>query len=308
MNEGQQTVEQSLLWEQVEAFLSYNTIEKGLSQQTISSYRQNLRQYVASLQAQCLQTWSEVTLLHIYPLLENQVNDEKAKRTTAQLITTLRLFHKFLFLETIVEVNVAQQLELPKLDRHLPVHLSFDEVERLLAIEISEKQPEIDFRNLVMLEVMYGTGMRVSELLALKWEDMNLLMGFIRCVGKGNKERLLPLNDYTIGLIEEYQQHAYPKLNKKNSPYVFLGRRGDSLTRQAFWKTLKQLAVQAGIEKSISPHTLRHSFATHLLENGADLRSVQALLGHTDISTTQIYTHITNQRLQALYSKHHPRA
>ncbi|MGL6057739.1 MAG: site-specific tyrosine recombinase XerD [Culicoidibacterales bacterium] len=308
MNEGQQTVEQSLLWEQVEAFLSYNTIEKGLSQQTISSYRQNLRQYVASLQAQGLQTWSEVTLLHIYPLLENQVNDEKAKRTTAQLITTLRLFHKFLFLETIVEVNVAQQLELPKLDRHLPVHLSFDEVERLLAIEISEKQPEIDFRNLVMLEVMYGTGMRVSELLALKWEDMNLLMGFIRCVGKGNKERLLPLNDYTIGLIEEYQQHAYPKLNKKNSPYVFLGRRGDSLTRQAFWKTLKQLAVQAGIEKSISPHTLRHSFATHLLENGADLRSVQALLGHTDISTTQIYTHITNQRLQALYSKHHPRA
>ncbi|MGL5383685.1 MAG: tyrosine-type recombinase/integrase, partial [Culicoidibacterales bacterium] len=266
MNEGQQTVEQSLLWEQVEAFLSYNTIEKGLSQQTISSYRQNLRQYVASLQAQGLQTWSEVTLLHIYPLLENQVNDEKAKRTTAQLITTLRLFHKFLFLETIVEVNVAQQLELPKLDRHLPVHLSFDEVERLLAIEISEKQPEIDFRNLVMLEVMYGTGMRVSELLALKWEDMNLLMGFIRCVGKGNKERLLPLNDYTIGLIEEYQQHAYPKLNKKNSPYVFLGRRGDSLTRQAFWKTLKQLAVQAGIEKSISPHTLRHSFATHLLE------------------------------------------
>ncbi|MGL5916506.1 MAG: site-specific tyrosine recombinase XerD, partial [Culicoidibacterales bacterium] len=295
------------LWEQVEKFLSYNTIEKGLSPQTITSYRQNLRQYVMSLVEQQVNRWDEVTLVQIYPLLEAQVTNEKARRTTAQLITTVRLFHKFLFLEEIVAVNVAQQLELPKLERNLPVHLSFAEVERLLAIEISEKQPEIDFRNLVMLEVMYGTGMRVSELLSLKWEDINLLMGFIRCIGKGNKERLLPLNDYTIGLIEEYQEHAYPKLNKKNSQYLFLGRRGDVLTRQAFWKTLKQLTVQAGIEKSISPHTLRHSFATHLLENGADLRSVQALLGHTDISTTQIYTHITNKRLQALYSKHHPR-
>ncbi|MGL4624649.1 MAG: site-specific tyrosine recombinase XerD [Culicoidibacterales bacterium] len=296
------------LWEQVEAFLTYNTIEKGLSPRTIASYRQNLQQYVKQLRAQGVETWAAVTLQHIYPLLEKQVDEAKARRTTAQLITTLRLFHKFLFLEGVVTINVAQQLELPKLERPLPVHLSFEEVDRLLAIEISGKNAAIDFRNLVMLEVMYGTGMRVSELLALKWEDINLLMGFIRCVGKGDKERLLPLNDYTIGLLEEYQEHAYPELNKKQSNYLFVSRRGDVLTRQAFWKILKQLAIQAGITKTISPHTLRHSFATHLLENGADLRSVQALLGHTDISTTQIYTHITNQRLQQLYAKHHPRA
>lgn len=303
-----QVAETHELWEQAEAFLTYNTIEKGLSPRTITSYRQNLQHYVASLIQQHVEQWPDVTLQHIYPLLEAQVTQEKARRTTAQLITTLRLFHKFLFLEGVVAVNVAQQLELPKLERSLPVHLSFEEVERLLAIEITEKNAPIDFRNLVMLEVMYGTGVRVSELLALKWEDINLLMGFIRCVGKGDKERLLPLNDYTIGLLEEYQEHAYPQLNKKQSSYLFVSRRGDVLTRQAFWKILKQLAVQAGIQKPISPHTLRHSFATHLLENGADLRSVQALLGHTDISTTQIYTHITNQRLKQLYAKHHPRA
>lgn len=304
----QDSVESHPLWEQVEAFLTYNTIEKGLSPRTIMSYRQNLSQYVRNLINQEINSWTEVTLQAIYPLLEAQVLAAKARRTTAQLITTLRLFHKFLFLEGVVRTNVAQQLELPKLERSLPVHLSFEEVDRLLAIEITEKNAPMDFRNLVMLEVMYGTGLRVSELLALKWEDINLLMGFIRCIGKGDKERLLPLNDYTIGLLEEYQQHAYPLLNKKQSSYLFVSRRGDVLTRQAFWKILKQLALQAGITKTISPHTLRHSFATHLLENGADLRSVQALLGHTDISTTQIYTHITNQRLQQLYAKHHPRA
>lgn len=298
----------SPLWIDVEAFLTYNTIEKGLSPQTIASYRQNLRQYVASLQNQDVTTWKNVSLSHIYPLLTQQLESGKATRTSAQLISTIRLFHKYLFLETIVPINVAQQLELPKLERKLPVHLSNSEVDQLLAIEISEATPEIDFRNLVMLEVMYGTGMRVSELLALKWDDINLLMGFIRCIGKGNKERLLPLNDYTIGLIEEYQQHAYPTLNSKNKNELFLSRRGDVLTRQAFWKIIKQLANKAGITKTISPHTLRHSFATHLLENGADLRRVQALLGHTDIATTQIYTHISTHRLKEMYNKHHPRA
>lgn len=296
------------LWETVELFLTYNTIEKGLSKQTIASYRQNLRQYVISLYQQQITSWPDVTITHIYVLLDEQMQAGKAKRTMAQMMTTLRLFHKFLFLEQIVEINIAQQLELPKVSKHLPVHLTWSEVERLLAVDITEKNAPIDFRNLVMLEVMYGTGMRVSELLALKWEDINMLMGFIRCIGKGDKERLLPINTYTIGLIDEYQTYAYPQLNKKQSAYVFVSRRGDVLTRQAFWKILKQLAKEAGITKTISPHTLRHSFATHLLENGADLRSVQALLGHTDISTTQIYTHITNHRLQEMYTKHHPRA
>ncbi len=296
------------LWEPVELFLTYNTIEKGLSKQTIASYRQNLRQYVISLYQQQITSWPDVTITHIYVLLDEQMQAGKAKRTMAQMMTTLRLFHKFLFLEQIVEINIAQQLELPKVSKHLPVHLTWSEVERLLAVDITEKNAPIDFRNLVMLEVMYGTGMRVSELLALKWEDINMLMGFIRCIGKGDKERLLPINTYTIGLIDEYQTYAYPQLNKKQSAYVFVSRRGDVLTRQAFWKILKQLAKEAGITKTISPHTLRHSFATHLLENGADLRSVQALLGHTDISTTQIYTHITNHRLQEMYTKHHPRA
>jgi len=200
------------------------------------------------------------------------------------------------------------KIDTPKRAQHLPQVLSAHEVERLLAV------PRLDtplgLRDRALLEVMYATGLRVSETINLKMADLHLDLGLIQTIGKGDKERIIPIGDVAIDFVERYLKTARPKLAtpKRRNPYIFLNNHGGQLTRQGVWKNLKALVKAAGIEKNVTPHTLRHSFATHILENGADLRVVQELLGHADISTTQIYTHITKKRLAEVYNKYHPRA
>lgn len=209
--------------------------------------------------------------------------------------------------DQIVQHDASLHIDTPKPDRLLPAVISFEEVEKLL--EIKERNP-LAIRNKAMLELLYATGLRVTELVSLELSDLHLKMGFVRCIGKGNKERIIPLGDIAKEAIEDYLAHSRNHLVKKNQQEqaLFVNHHGRPLSRQGFWKIIKAVALNAGLTKEITPHTLRHSFATHLLENGADLRAVQEMLGHADISTTQIYTHITKTRLKDMYDQFHPRA
>ncbi len=230
----------------------------------------------------------------------------KSTSTIARTLSTIRLFHQFLIREFQLSQDPSLHIETPRTGRRLPKVLSTDDVEKLLSIEPKDKY---SIRNKAMLETLYATGLRVTELTDLTLADLHLTMGFVRCFGKGSKERIVPLGDLAKESVEMYLEQARPMLvSKKNTENVFVNHHGNRLSRQGFWKIIKQIAKDVGIEKEISPHTLRHSFATHLLENGADLRAVQEMLGHSDISTTQIYTHVSKSRLKDIYKEHHPRA
>ena len=223
------------------------------------------------------------------------------------MLSSIRLFHQFLIRESITKQDPSLHIETPKKARKLPDILSMKEVDKLLAVPTTTA---LGIRNKAMLELMYATGLRVTELVSLKINDLHLTMGFLRCMGKGSKERIVPLGNIAIQAINTYLDESRGKLLKKNTDtgILFLNQHGRPMTRQGFWKVLKQITKDANIYKNITPHTLRHSFATHLLENGADLRAVQEMLGHADISTTQIYTHVTKARLKDIYQSHHPRA
>ena len=235
------------------------------------------------------------------------MNDQGAKSTTiARTISTLRKFHQFLVMDRIVSKDPTIHIESPKKTRTLPKVLSAEEVDQLLSIETVDP---LSTRNKAMVETLYATGLRVSELIDLTMSDLHLMMGFIRCFGKGGKERIVPLGDLAKDAIEYYLDTAREFLVKgQATDALFVNQHGRPLTRQGFWKILKSIARDKQIKKNITPHMLRHSFATHLLENGADLRAVQEMLGHADISTTQIYTHISRKRLKDIYGQHHPRA
>jgi integrase/recombinase XerD len=227
-------------------------------------------------------------------------------RSIARNLSALKMFYRFLVSEGKIETNPARLLSAPKLPRRLPGVLSTGEVERLLA------QPDLNTgrgkRDKAMLELLYATGLRVSELVNLKITNVNMEAGYVRTVGKGSKERMVPMGAKALEALKEYVVQGRPAfLKRKSSSYLFLNARGKPLTRQGFWKTIKRIGLAAGIRKEIYPHSLRHSFASHLLERGADLRSVQIMLGHADISTTQIYTHVTRERLKQIHQKHHPR-
>lgn len=290
----------------IQRYLDYLKVEKGLARNTLQAYGADL-----SLFADFLVRKKIVSLSKIQPpvILEHlmKLSDRSLKsRSLARHLITLRGFFRFLARGGGIEANPALLLELPKGGRRLPRFLSLDEVDRLL--EGSPGRSPEEIRNRAMIELLYATGLRVSELVSLSLDDLNLQKGFLKTIGKGSKERLVPIGKSALKAIHEYIHPTREVLKKHRATQVlFLTRRGRGMTRQMFWKILKRLAIQAGIKQEVSPHMLRHSFATHLIERGADLRSVQAMLGHTDISTTQIYTHLNLKHLKSITARH-PRA
>ncbi|GEL68095.1 site-specific tyrosine recombinase XerD [Marinilactibacillus psychrotolerans] len=295
--------------ESLEEYLIFLKIERGLSKNSIESYQRDLKQYITYLDQENIKGWDQVDRYIILNFLENQKNGLKSDNSLIRMISSLRRFHQFLKQESLAVEDPMLYIETPKKAQTLPKVISTNQIDILLSIpDISNK---IGIRDRAILEVMYATGIRISELVNLKLEELHLSMKLIQTIGKGDKERILPIGEQGIKWVEYYLEYSRPKLERKavqSSPYVFLNIRGTQLSRQGVWKKIKKMVQQAGIQQNVTPHTLRHSFATHLLENGADLRVVQELLGHSDISTTQIYTHITKHRLKEVYDTYHPRA
>lgn len=292
----------------IEDFFHFLRIERGLSENTLSSYKRDLTNYLQYMKDHDKTTsWDKISRTDIMGFLYMLKDQEKSTATISRHISSIRSFHQFLIREQITSNDPSLHIETPKKDRKLPDILSQDEVDRLLDIDMNSK---LSIRNKAMLELLYATGLRVSELISLKVSDLHLTMGFVQCFGKGSKERIVPLGDTAKYYLEKYISESRGSLIKKNiqEDSLFVNQHGRRLTRQGFWKILKGLTLEAGILKKITPHTLRHSFATHLLENGADLRLVQEMLGHADISTTQVYTHVTKARLKDMYQTYHPRA
>ncbi len=289
----------------IDRFLESLWLEKGLSAHTRAAYRSDLALFNGWLQARDVQladAGRELILDH----LAWRLNEGYKARSTARLLSGLRGFYRFLLREQLISRDPTLQVDLPQLGRPLPKSLSEADVEALLAAP--ELDDPIGLRDRAMLEVLYACGLRVCELIGLTLEQVNLRQGVLRVFGKGSKERLVPLGEEAIAWIERYSKEARPfLLDGKPSDVLFPSLRGEQMTRQTFWYRIKHQAKVAGISKSLSPHTLRHAFATHLLNHGADLRVVQMLLGHSDLSTTQIYTHIARARLQELHAQHHPR-
>lgn len=291
---------------EVENFLTYLTIDRGLSLNTKENYERDLLSYLAFMKEESIVNLSEIKREHIQKYLITLYDRGLNTKSVARHLSAIRTFHQYLMIERICQKNPCDLIESPKLSRDLPEILSVAEVERLL--ESFTEETASDLRNHAMVELLYASGLRVSELLALKLEDVHLSMQFIKCRGKGNKERIVPIGELAAEVLERYLETARPKLLKKSTDLLFLNRFGDSMSRQGFFKILKKQAQIAGITKSLSPHKLRHSFATHLIENGVDLRLVQEMLGHSDIATTQIYTHMSKEHLKDLFEHTHPRA
>ena len=282
-------------------------LNDGLARNTLESYRRDVAQFAAWLDEATGKALIEADPADIQRHLAWRVEGKRAKpRTTSRLVSALKRFFQFAVREGLRADDPAAGLESPKVPRSLPKTLSEEEVESLLAAPSLETAQGV--RDRAMLETIYASGLRVSELVGLKTIQVGMDTGVVRVLGKGAKERLTPLGEEAMSWIERYQREARPQLLAgRKSEALFVTARGGPMTRQAFWGLIKRYALVAGIAKAISPHTLRHAFATHLINHGADLRVVQMLLGHADISTTQIYTHVARERLKALHRKHHPR-
>ncbi len=293
--------------QQIANYLDYLGLERGLAKNTLESYGRDLRQfsqYVSSKGAKSLIALDRGQVLLYLDSLRRQ---GKSAATVSRSLAALRSFFRFLHREGEISSNPAALLDTPKIGKRLPRVLSSKEVETIL-YHPTPSSP-VGLRDRAMFEVLYATGMRVSELISLQVADVNLIAGLAKCTGKGGKERIVPLGTVAIKAVEGYLSTGRPRLvRSREVRALFLNRHGRQMTRQGFWKLLKQHVRRTDIKADISPHTLRHSFATHLLENGADLRAVQEMLGHADISTTQIYTHVTRTRLREVYDKAHPRA
>ncbi len=293
----------------VEDYIHFIQVERQLSVNTLASYRRDLESYVIFLQnAEGMADFNRVERTTILRHLEQLRAQGKTSRTIARHISSIRSFHQFLLREKRAESDPTVHLEMPTIEQKLPNILSIEEIEALLMAPNRSKPQGI--RDLAMLELLYGSGMRISELIALDLADIHLTMGFVRVFGKGGKERIIPLGKSALSAISSYLNNARGQLQGKypKTDAFFINQRGKRLTRQGCWKLMKEHALKAGIQHELTPHTLRHSFATHLVENGADLRAVQEMLGHADISTTQIYTHISKTRLSEVYKQFHPRA
>jgi len=287
-------------------FLRYLTVERGLSFNTLEAYGRDLKRFGSSLKGSRIgfrRVRRQDLLTHIRSLRQAGLSP----KSVARAINSLRMFYRFLIFEGEVRSDPTTDLDSPRTWKSLPRFLTFEEVERLLAAPDTHRP--LGVRDLAMLEVLYATGIRVSELLSLTLEDLNLEVGYLTCLGKGSKERIVPLGRKAIERLREYLREVRPAVTRAaDSRFLFTNRNGSKMTRQGFWKILKAYGTTAKIRRSLSPHVLRHSFATHLLEHGADLRSVQIMLGHADISTTQIYTHVNRERLRRIYHSFHPRA
>ncbi|HEX9810933.1 MAG TPA: site-specific tyrosine recombinase XerD [Burkholderiales bacterium] len=289
----------------IDRFCDALWLEHGLSPHTISAYRSDLIRFSRYLRAN-RRSLLQVTRAEVGGYLAHRYRSRARASTAARLLSTLRRFYRYLLRERRIERDPTALVDSPKLARGLPRSLTESQVEQLLAAP--DTATALGLRDRAMLETLYATGMRVSELVGLTLGQVGVVQGVIRVIGKGNKERLVPLGEEAIEWLSRYQREARASLLRKHSTdSVFVTARGGAMTRQAFWYNLKRYARRAGIRVPLSPHTLRHAFATHLLNHGADLRAVQMLLGHADLSTTQIYTHVARARLQELHARHHPR-
>jgi len=291
---------------QLQDFLAYIVIDRGLSLNTKENYERDLRGYLLFIEKQNLNGIEMIERQHIQNYLIELYERGLNTKSVARQLSAIRTFHQYLIIEKISEKNPCDLIESPKLSRDLPEILSIDEVDRLL--ESFRQDKAGDIRNRAMVELLYASGLRVSELLNLKLDDLHLSMQFIKCQGKGSKERLVPIGEVATEILELYLTTSRPELMKTPTNLLFLNRFGERMTRQGFWKILKKQAQLAGITKVLSPHKLRHSFATHLIENGVDLRLVQEMLGHSDIATTQIYTHLSKEHLRDVFEQAHPRS
>lgn len=290
-------------------YLHFLQVERQLAANTISSYKRDLTDYLHFLTENDVVNIDAITRREILTYLQKMKDVGKSTRTISRSISSIRSFHQFLLREKVASGDPTVHLEMPKIEQKLPDILSMAEID--LLIEAPNRETLQGKRDYALLEVLYGTGMRVSELLNLNMSDIHLTMGFVRVFGKGGKERIIPLGRKAIEGCRVYIEEARSKFIEKSAIPVealFLNMRGNRLTRQGCWGILKQYAYEAGLSKELTPHILRHSFATHLIENGADLRAVQEMLGHSDISTTQIYTHVSRSRLKEVYTQFHPRA
>jgi len=289
----------------VSNYLDALWLEKGLSDNSLDAYRRDLRglaDFIEKLDKNLL----DVDRIDLMDYLGSRMRAGYKARSTARMMSCLRSFYRYLIRENRITEDPTQNLESPKLGRPIPDSLTEEEVTNLL--DAPDVKTTLGLRDRTMLEVLYATGLRVTELVSLRLEQMNLRQGLVRVTGKGNKERLVPLGEESMDWIERYLKEArgdlLPDLSES---IIFPSQQGRPMTRQTFWHRIKRYAIEAGITKHLSPHTLRHAFAAHLLNHGADLRVVQMLLGHSDLSTTQIYTHVANQRLNQLHQQHHPR-
>ncbi|MRI34540.1 site-specific tyrosine recombinase XerD [Endozoicomonas sp. OPT23] len=287
-------------------FINHLWLEKGLSSNTQASYKKDLQLFSQWLDQQHKKTLKRAEQHHLINYLGWRHESSYKASSTARSLSCLRAFYRFLLRENLIEQDISQNIDMPKLGRPLPKSLSESDIDSLLSAP--DTNTTLGLRDRCMLELLYACGLRVSELVNLTVERVNLRQGIILVAGKGGKERLTPMGEEALNWLEKYLKLARPTLlNQPSSATLFPGRADKPMTRQTFWHRIKKHAISAGINSEVSPHVLRHAFATHLLNHGADLRAVQMLLGHSDLSTTQIYTHIANQRLADLHQTHHPR-
>lgn len=291
----------------LDLFVGYMRAERGLSPRTVDAYAHDLTGYFADLRRRGVNAVESVTQADVLEHLSMLSRRGMSRRSQARHLASVRMFHRFLQNEKLAKDDPTEEVDTPKIARKLPVFLTLEEVEALLGAP--DVRTVSGVRDRAMLELLYATGLRVSELVKMMLNDLQLTAGYVIARGKGNKERIVPMGKHAAATLQQYLQRARPALLKqRQSPFLFVTPRGGPFTRQGFWKLVRRYALKAGIRKQISPHKLRHSFATHLVERGADLRAVQQMLGHADIGTTQIYTHVDRARLHRGYDQHHPRS
>lgn len=289
----------------IDEYVMFLTVEKGLSLTSIDAYKTDLRQYQTFIENMNITDINRIDTDIVISFLKHLDDDGKSKKTLSRMQSTLKNFHQFLMNEREMTHNPTVKLTSIKQDKVIPEYLTVDEMNALLE---TPDTSDAGKRDRLIMEVLYACGLRVSEIIDLKVDDLNLEMGFIKVTGKGSKERIVPVTNFVSRLISEYiQDIRLSFLKETNTDLLLLTNRGKGFTRQGLWKMIKKHALMSGINKTITPHTFRHSFATHLIENGADLRAVQELLGHTDINTTQIYTQISNVKIREMYKTFHPR-
>ena len=288
--------------ETIDNYIDYVKYERKLSEETAKNYRYDLNKFTSFLEENGVKSLKEVEQSTVLKYLKS-INDMNPK-SVSRNITSINNLFIFLLKENKIKNNPCEFIDRPKLQKSLPDTLSFEEVSNLLDIPLLTKY---DYRNKAMLEILYGSGLRISELISLTLRDVDMENDIIRCIGKGNKERIVPINDYEKYYLKEYLEYRSLFLINGDNDYLFLNNHGKKMTRQGFLKNLKKILVEKNISKNVTPHTLRHSFASHMLSGGADLRSIQMLLGHSDISTTKIYTHISNEKVKKDYEDYHPR-
>ena len=290
----------------LDLFLQYLTVQRRLSPNTVNGYGSDLRFFIDFLHTLHVNRPDQITSIQVRAFFQDCFKRNISSRSNARRLAALRAFFDFLTTQNQVTINPVAEIDPPKIGRSLPNALSIEEVDRMLVLP--EKTTPLILRNYAMLHLLYATGIRVSELVNLPMNGCSISCGHVRILGKGNKERMVPFNAVAADKIQDYLQRGRPALLKNRPcPHLFVSNRGKTMTRNRFWQIIRELAIQGGIAKKVSPHTMRHSFATHLLSQGADLRSVQMMLGHADIATTQIYTHVDTSRLKSIHQRFHPR-